>query len=246
MKNINDTKTASFWMLLLGLVAAIARGFAYMLAVDEKGLLVRFHPCSVVLGILCAAALILALAQLKGKKSSGKWEDTFPSGKTSALGCLAMAVGIGLTVASGNDPARGNLAALWNVSGVLSALGLVWAALSRMKGQKPFLPIYAVVCLFLALHMVSRYQPWSGDPQVMDWIFSLFGAVGLTLCAYHLAAFAVDAGHRRTFRTVGMLTVFSCGATLLHTDYLWLYLGGLVWVFTALWDMAPAGKGEEG
>ena len=245
MKLTNNTKSASLQMLALGVAAAIARGFAYMLAVDEKGLLVRFHPCSVILGILCAAALILALAQLKGKKSSGKWEDTFSSGKASALGSVVMAAGIALTVLSGNDASRGNLAVLWNVSGVLSALGLVWAAWSRWKGRKPFLPIFAVVCLFLALHMVSRYQPWSGDPQMMDWAFSLLGAVGLTLCAYHLAAFCADSGHRRTFLALGLLTVFCCCAALPHTECPGLYLGGLVWVFTALWEVVP-GKREEG
>lgn len=245
MNMTNKTKSASAWMLALGLAAAIARGLTYLLAVDEKGLLVRFHPCAVVLGILCVAALIPSLMQFTAKKTSGKWEDTFASGKASALGSVALAAGIALTVVSGNELARSNLVVLWNVSGVLACLGLIWAAWSRWKGHKPFLPIYAVVCLFLALHMVSRYQPWSGDPQVMDWVFSLLGAVGLTLCAYHLAAFCADCGHRRTFLTLGLLTVFCCCAALPNTDCPGLYLGGLVWAFTALWEVAPA-KREEG
>ena len=244
MKRMNNPKSASLWMLLLGLAAAAARGLLYLLAVEGEGLIRRGHPCTLVLAVLCAAAVLLSLIPLFGKKASGRWEDHFLPGRGSALGCAVMAACIAETVASGNDLARGNLVLLWEISGLLAAAGLLWAAFAQKKGKKPFLLVYTLVCLFLALHMVSRYQVWSGDPQVMDWAFSLLGAVGMTLCAYQMAAFCIDGGHCRTFLLEGGLSVFFCCAALPQADYFWLYLGGAVWVFTALWGMAP-GK-EEG
>ena len=248
MKQTNHAQSLSMGMLLLGGGASAARGLYYLLGTEQEGLLRRGHPCAVVLGILCVAAVVAALLQLFGKPGSGKWEDTFTPGKRSALGCAVMAFCIAQTVVSGNGTARGNLALLWEISGLLAAAGLLWAAFSQSKGKKPFLPVYALVCLFLALHMVSRYQVWSGDPQVMDWVFSLLATVGLTLCAYQLAALCADLGHRRTFLAESGLTVFFCCAALPGNDALWLYLGGLVWMFTALWSVTPvlpAGQ-EEG
>lgn len=249
MKQITKPKSAAFLALLLGIAAAAARGLLYLLAVDEKGLLVHGHPLGLLLGVLSVAAVVPACMQLSGKKASGKLEDNFASGMAGAAGCAAMAAGIALTLLEGNDLLRSNLVLLWNVSGILACLGLLWAALSRAKGKKSFLLVPALVCLFLGLHMVSRYQSWSGEPQAMDWVFSLLGAVGLTLCAYQLAAFSADAGHRRSFLAEGGLTVFFCCAALPHTDYFWLYLGGLVWVLTTLWEMTapvPVQPREEG
>ena len=64
----------------------------------------------------------------------------------------------------------------------------------------------------------NRYQPWSGNPQIQDWLFSLVGAVGLTLCAYHQSAFSADRGKRRSFLATSLLTVFACCAALPHTE----------------------------
>ena len=249
MKTILNNKKICIWQLALGAAAMAARGLLYLVAVDEKGLLVRNHPLSWLLWVLCAAAAVPALLQLTAGKASGKYGDNFAPGRAGTVGVAAMAVGISLTVSEGNDLSRSMLVLLWEVSGLLAAAGLLWSAVCRSKGRQPVLPVSALVCLFLGLHLVSRYQSWSGDPQTMDWAFSLLGTVGLTLCAYQLTAFSADAGHRRSFRFEGLLTVFLCCAALPCAEYVWLSLGGLVWVFTALWEMTapvPVQPGEEG
>lgn len=238
---MKNTKIAAVLAFVAGLGAAAVRWLMYLVAVDDRGLLIRGHFLTVVLLVMCAAGAVLAASQLRKGKTSGLYEENFAPGLVGAIGSVAMAAGIALSLVSGNELPRGNLVLLWNGSGILACGGLLWAAFSQAKGRRPFLVVYGLVCLFLALHMVSRYQPWSGDPQAMDWAFSLLAAVGMTLCAYHLTAFCADDGHGRAFRAEALLTVFCCCAALPHTDYFPLYLGGLVWSLSALWEMT----GEE-
>ena len=237
---MKNTKITAVLASALGLGAAAVRGLLYRVAVDDRGLLIRGHYLTVVLLALCAVGAVLAVSRLAGEKTSGLYEENFTPGLAGAIGSVAMAAGIALTLVSGNELSRSNLMVLWYGSGILAGGGLLWAAFSQAKGRRPFLVVYGLVCLFLALHMVSRYQPWSGVPQAMDWAFSMLAAVGMTLCAYHLAAFCADGGHGRAFQAEAVLTVLFCCVALPHTDYFPLYLGGLVWSLTALWEMTGA------
>ena len=225
-------------LVVLGLAAAAVRGLLYLTAVDGKGMLIRGHFLGTVLMLLCAAAVlsVLGIFRLKGSEA---YTDNFGPSTAAALGCLAMAVGVAMTLLEGNTMPRLRLVQLWYLSGVLGVAGLVWAGWSRYQGKQPLMPCYGIFTVFLALHMVSRYQPWSGDPQSQDWIFSLFAAIGLTLCGYGNSAFCADKGKRRSFLTISLLTVFACCAALPHTEYFWLYLGGTVWAFTGICRVTP-------
>ena len=227
-----------FLLLALGVAAAAVRGLLYLTAVDGKGMLIRGHAFSWLLLVLCAAAAISVVGIFR-MKGSDAYSDNFSPSTSAALGCLAMAVGVTLTLLEGNTMPRPRLVQLWYLSGILGVAGMIWASLARYRGKQPFMPCYGIVTVFLALHMVSRYQPWSGDPQSQDWIFSLFAAIGLTLCGYGNSAFCADKGKRRSFLTTSLLTVFACCAALPHTEYFWLYLGGAVWAFTGICRVTP-------
>lgn len=231
-------------VLVLGAAAAAVRGLLYLLAVDNKGLLVRGHGLQWLLWALCAAAVaaVLPVCKLKG---SNRCEDNFDPGVYAACGSFAMAVGVVLTLLMGNSISRGTLSGLWLLSGILAAAGQVWAGLDQRRGRHPMLLTQAVLCLFVAVHAVTRYQAWSGNPQVQDWVFSLLATVGLTLCAYHRTAFGAGVGHRRVFLVTALLTVFSCCAAAPHTEYLWLYLGGGLWAYTGLCRVTPVAAPEQ-
>lgn len=227
----NKREKLPLLLLALGAAAALIRGLLYLMAAEDSGLLVRNHPLQWLLAILCAAAAIFVLP-IAGQKGSNRYADNFGPDPAAALGSFLMAAGVVLTLLEGNTMPRPTLVRLWLLSGILSAAGLVWTGLDRYQGKQPFVLCPAVLTLFLALHMVSRYQPWSGNPQVPDWVFSLLGAVGLTLCAYHQSAFSADKGTRRAFLATSLLTVFVCCAALPHTEYWALYLCGGIWAFT--------------
>ena len=237
---MNQTKNEKLPLLLLvlGVAAAAVRGLLYLTAVDGKGMLIRGHFLGILLMILCAAAVLSVLYVIR-LKGSDAFSDNFRPSTPAAVGCAVMAAGVLLTLLTGNAMPRPRLVQLWYLSGILSVAGLIWAGLSRYRGQQPFMLCYGVLTVFLALHMVSRYQPWSGDPQSQDWIFSLLGAIGLTLCSYGNSAFCVDKGKRRSFLATSLLTVFACCAALTHTEYFWLYLGGGIWAFTGICRVTP-------
>ena len=227
-------------VLLPGAAAAL-RGVLYLTASDEKNLLVRGHPAAWLLWLVCAAAAVLIPVSLR------KQEDCpGASPAAAAAGSWIFSAGIVLTVLWGNGLQRTGLVLLWTAAGILAAAGLIWAGLDRIKGKQPNFLIYCVLCLFLSLHMVSRYQPWSGNPQVQDWIFSLLAAVGLTLCAYHHGALAAGNGYGRLPAATQLLTVVFCCAALPHTEYFALYLCGGIWAFTNLPPItAPTPKKTE-
>lgn len=243
MKKTSKIEYLPLLVLALGAAAAAVRGLMYQTAVDAKGLLTRDDPLQWVLLILCvlAVAAVLPVARQKG---SNRYSDNFRSGIVPALGSIVMAAGVIATLLAGNPMPRPLLVLLWYASGVLAAAALVWAAFSLKKGSVPFVLCYGVLCLFFALQMISRYQPWSGNPQSQDWVFSLLGAVGLTLCAYHRSAFCADKGNRRIFLATALLTVFACCTALPHTEYFALYLCGGIWAFTGLCRVAAVPEPE--
>lgn len=243
---MNHSKTNKLPLIFLGLGAAagVARGLMYLLAVDETGLLIRGHGLWWLLWALTAAAAVAVLT-LVPRKGSGNVNADPASGTAAAAGSLVMAAGIVLTLLEGNALPRALLVYLWYISGILSCAGLAFTAFSAKKGSPPAFLSGAVLCLFFALHMVSRYQPWSGQPQSQDWIFSLLAAIGLTLCAYHRSALSAGNGKGRGYLAACLLTGFFCCAALPHTDYFWLYLCGGIWAFTGLGGIEPAAT-EEG
>ena len=228
-------------VLLLGTAAATVRKMLYLWAVDDTGLLVRGHWLWWLLWLLCAAAVatLLPIAKLKG---SNRYEDNFAPSTAAAVGCFAMAVGVFLTAMGENPMPRSGMVIVWKLSGALSLTSLAWAGRDRMRGREPSVLCFAIPALFLALQMVSWYQPWSGDPQTQDWLFSLLGLVGLLLCAYGSSAFSAGKGNRRFFLAVSLLTAFACLTALAHTDSPWLYLGGCVWAFTGRCWLVPVSE----
>ena len=246
MKTNPKKEVLPLQVLILGAAAAAFRGMLYLVAVDEKGLLARNHIVSWLLWLLCAAAAVLIFGSVRARKGSNRYWSNVSHGIPAAAGCWSLAAGIVLTLISGNTLQRTGLVRLWLIAGVLAAAGLVWSGWDRLQRRRPNLLCGSVLCLFLALHMVSRYQPWSGNPQFQDWVFSLLAAVGLTLCAYHHSAFCAGMGHRRLFLGIQLMTLFLCCAALPHTEYFALYLGGGIWVYTGLCPIAsPALKKTE-
>ena len=213
----------------LGAAAYCLRRALYTTAVDEKGLLIANHPLTFALwAVVFSGGLLIAGAVWKGG-GSDRYEDNFGPSQAGALGHFLMA-GTVLVMALRSDfPLPGPIGQVWRVLGFLTAPAMVWGGICRKTGRKPFFGIHAALCLFLLLYLVSRYQLWSGNPQLQDYVFELLAAVTLTLFAYQHAAFAVDMGSQRMLTAMGLLTVLLCGGALYGAEMPGLYLCGAVW-----------------
>lgn len=243
MNAMNKSSFLPCLALISGTAAFGLRKCLYAFAVDQRGLLISGHPLSFALWAVVAAAAAFLLWQVRKTEGSNTYETAFAPSRLSAGACAFLAGSLLVTVLN-HTPALGNVAAAWKVLGFLSAPAVMWAGICRSKGRKPFFGVHGLLCLFLLIHMVSRYQVWSSNPQLQDYIFELLAAVALTLFSYHCAAFEADMGSRRMYLATGLLAVLLCAAALSGTGTPGLYLGGLVWAFADLCTLTPPPKDE--
>lgn len=231
---------------VLGVAGYFCRRELYARGMDGRGLLIRSHPLALVLGGLMLAALVLGVISVRGQKGSGTYAENFTASLPATLGCFALAWGTAMAVLLPTEAARA-MSAAWTYLALGAAVSLLVAGVCRAFGKKPPFLCLLVTCLFLLTHLVAHYRGWSSDPQILDNLFDLLGAVGLMLFAYHYAAFAAGNGNRRGQRLTGLLSVTVCLVALSGSEYPWLYLGGAIFAATNLCLAEPMipEEGEE-
>ena len=234
MNALLKSKNMPFLALILGGVGAVLRWLLYALTTDGKNLIPVGHPLGIGLWIVTAAAAILILAAVLPLRNAENHPDRFRRDVPAALGSLAAAAGIGLTVLLGRGEAAGALGILWKITGVMAFASLDVIAGCRWQGRQPFFVLHALVCVFFAIHMVSCYRGWSSNPQLMDYVFTLFSCIGLMLFAFHHSCLEVGMGKLRVLPAVGLLSVYCCTVALSGSDAPWLCLGGALWTATNL------------
>lgn len=230
-------------MVSLGAALLSLRLRLYAAAVDEKNLLISGHWLSYV--IWAAAVLGMAFAVLSALRSKEE-KRIYITGPIAALGEGLLALVICWCVLAMEEPAS-LLEKARNGMGFLSAVCLLMGAYRQATGKTAFWGCYCALCLFFALYLVSIYQVWSSNPQLMDYICALLACVALTLLAYQNAALSVGIGSRRIWLASGLAAVcFGIGAVCGGNPML-LYIGGAGWALTNLIGAAaPRNRYEEG
>ncbi len=218
----------------LGLAALVLRWQSYRTAVDEKGLLQRMHPLSLALLALTAAVLLLIFFLARRQEESVSFEERNPRGVLSALGHAVMAGSVLSTVLAGSPWTIGYLAIAWRWLGFAASLCLVLAGTDRLQGRKSSFLLHVVPCLFLVVHIVCHYQTWSGNPQMLDYVFALLGAMALMFFGFYTAAMEAGCGSRRMLLGMGLAAIYLCLAEMANSAYPRLYLAGIFWVMTDL------------
>ena len=237
MKTIIDPKKLPLWAGAMGFLAVVLRQLIMALATDSRNLLIPGHPLVIALGVLSAVTVVLVTVPVLGLGGGRKYAVNFPASLPAAIGCGILAAGLMATVAL--DLERTTLGYLHYGLGLASGSCLIFLSYARYRGIKVSFLLHMVICAFFAVHMVSRYRPWSGDPALLEYVFEVFAAVGLMLFAYHQAAFQVGLGKRRMQLWLGLLTGFSCLAALPGCGAPLLYLGGAAWTLTNLCSLTP-------
>lgn len=226
------------WLMLgLGVAAALLRR-GLLLTADGRGLVPSGSPAyPVLLGLTLLGALLAWLpSRGKGKPSASN------VGKTAAPGQLCFALSIALTVLS--PTASSYMTLLWKALGLCAGASLLAAALGLWLGRKNGFLNYAPVCLFLILHMILRYRPWSGNPQWIEYLFELMGVVCLLLFAYQKTAASLGEGNRRVLLLFGLLGIFCCVAAVPGGYGPTLSLGGGLWLLCECLSLLKNGEEE--
>lgn len=231
----NYLKYAAFGAGVLGLTF---RAVLFATGLDEKGLLVAGHWADTAVWLLTAAvigAIFFALRRCTGPEAYG---DAFPASIFRAIGCLVAACGFLLTDSSLVSSAK--MAAAEPVLRILAAAAMVAVAYCRFRGKKPSFLLHGVVCLYLALRMVCRYQVWSSDPQLQDYAFFLGAHVALMLSCYQLAAFDTSSGNHKALWHWGLGAIYLCLTALPGSEEPFFLLCCALWMLTSLSSLTPA------
>lgn len=251
MKNLMKSKNLPYFAVGCGAVGFLLRWMLYAFAVDQKNLLPVMHPLEVLLWLLTAAVVVRIVLSVRKLDGSNRFVDNFRPSVTAAAGHVLAAAGILLTMLLNEPGMGGALGRLWTFFGWVSVPCMVLAGVCRMQGKRPFFLLHMAACLFLVFHIVNHYQAWSGNPQLQDYVFHLFGCAVLMLFAFYQASFDVGSGRRRMQLATGLLAVYLCCVALSAGDYPFLYVGGIAWAMTDLCPLKalprtprPAKEGE--
>ncbi len=244
MKNTGKPHILPALAVGMGAFALVLRNILYAVAVDGKGLLVPDHPVELALGVLSGAVLAFLAVMVWNLDGSDAYADNFSPSRAAFFGHLAAAAGILVTVLTSSPRMTGYLGTAWMVLGRLSPVCLVLAGWKRRKGVQPYFALHLVPALFLVLHIINHYQMWCGDSQLQDYIFEVFGSIGMMFFAFYTACFDVGVGKRRRQLIMGLGAIYLLTAELATSRYPWLYLGGILWAMTDLCTFDPKPKQE--
>lgn len=241
MKHSVKPGLLKLFALSAGLLGLMLRLVLYFTAVDQKGMLIAGHWAGVSQWVLTALVVVLIFVLTAGMDGPTGHKAVRPAPIPAALGCFALAAAIGCDAlaALADFPHATTMGALilawagWALK-FLSAAALVCTGICRVTGRKSWLLSHALLSAFFAVRMVSQYQQWSADPQMLDYVFHLCAFVALMLTAYHQAAFDADMGRHRPLWLLSLVAVYLCALSLVPGTDPWLMLASGFWALTNL------------
>lgn len=236
--NVNP-RLLKYLVLGAGGLGLVLRILLYTTGTDEKGLLIPGHWAGVCIWLLTAAvaaAIFFFTRALEGPK---EYRDCCPVSIPAGLGAFAAALGILAASISEMGSAAVPVQRVTFIFGFLTAAALVVTGLCRLTGAKAHFLLHASVSVYFALRMVSQYQRWSADPQLMDYCFYLTACVALMLTGYHQAAFAAELGKHRSLWRLSLTAVYLCCLSMVGSRDTLLMLTCGIWAFTNLTSLNP-------
>jgi len=225
-------------------ILSLYRGL-YAAALDKKGLLTAGHPLAFCLWAVVAAGVLLITLTVRKLGGSNGYGDNFAPSTTAFLGHFYIGLMVLLMALLYPFSLGGLISRIWKILGVLSGGAMIWGGICRKRGTMPFFGIHAGLCLFLLLYLVSRYQGWSGNPQLHDYVFELLSLVSLVLFSYQCAAFEAGMGSRQMQLASGLLVLLLWGPASFRGQIPGLYFGGAFWAVTNLCRLTPPTKKDE-
>lgn len=240
MKNPVKSDTLKYLILGSGGLGLVLRILLYATGIDGRGLLVKGHWASVALCVLTVAVLAAVFLTTRLFCAAANYRTAYPASVIAAVGAFAAMIGIGITTVTEFAEFSSRIHLIVWILGLISTLSMGCIGICRLTGKKPSFLLYAAICLYFALRMVSRYQRWSADPQLHDYCFYLMAYVALMLAAYQHAAFHADMGNDRALWFCSLTAVYFCCVSLKESPDTWLLLGCGSWAFTNLTNIAAS------
>ena len=218
-----------------GLTGAALRFLMYRTGFDEKGILSASHPLHLICLVLCAGILVyLALR-------SGKSREDLQSRSLPRQLC-AVSAGIFLLLFSlGAFPRAASILGLIRFALAGGAgIAMVLCALPLKNRRSLAAACHSLVCAAFAVDMLGRYQSWSGNPQLPDYVFHVLAGVALSLAAYQTLALYTGLGKPALQRFFSLSALFLSALCLSGPESRTFYISGALWAAVCLMTAPPA------
>lgn len=207
---------------VLGVVCLGLRVLMLATGIDDKGLLVRGNVPNVAMWII-AVVYLAALWVMTGKLGgNGTYGQIFP--QSSLGGWLSVAGGIVMisVVFDGSVIQR--------VMAIAAVVCMVFTGYCRYVRMRPVFWIHGLLCVYFLVSLITKYQTWSGDPQLHEYGFQMLACVMLMLYTCHRAACDGNMIARRRMVFAGMAACFFCIVALSDSSAPGYYAGSALWV----------------
>ena len=231
-----NTKTS--WLLpatvSCGILGACLRLLLYRIGFDEKNILSASHPlhqACLVITVLLAVSLLLQVRRLKGSSDPNL---NFPKSRLRGVGLLSAACLMTLHAMTLTEKIPSLLALVRMILAFGCAGSMALCALLPRKLRRAQILCRGVITLFFALDMLARYQQWSGNPQLPDYVFQVLACVMLSLCSYQRLAFDTGLGKRRTLLFVSLMALYLSLLCAAGPETPVFYLSGALWAGTCM------------
>lgn len=240
-----------------GFLGLALRALLYRIGFDDRGILSSSHPLHLTCLVL-AAAMILFLA-LKSRELPEYPDDlSRPRFLLSlAAGCFLLLQGISMYRLNSdmNHLLAGSLPLVPRISGILplirciltalAGIAMVICGLPEEKSRSVSAFCHGAACVVFAADMLGRYQSWSGNPQLPDYVFHVLAGVALSLSAYQTLALHTGLGKPRIHRFWCLTALFLCILCLSGPEPRAFYLSGACWALFCLTSPMPPQEPEE-
>lgn len=224
-----------------GILGLLLRQLIGTAAVDDKGLIIAWHPILMALWVLTAAAAVALVLGTRTIRGPEAYRECFPFSIPAAVGCALAAFTAasavkahfeaGPIITGAPNPMATAAFYLTGVLMALASVAFILTAVGRLNGWQPKFLLHVVICIYFALKLLNLYQTWSFDPQVHDYCFHLLACIALTMTAYQLACFDLDKGDHRKLWRWGLAATYLCCLCVAEDVF---FLAGALWAWTSL------------
>lgn len=179
------------WAARVAAVPAVACLYLlYATGIDDRGLFIAGHPAALAILALTAALAIWLAVALIPHSAIPPYRLLFPRSPAAVLGTALGA--LGLTVAGIRCALEGTMPMDTFFGGAMVLGGAAMAALAwlRRESRRANVLLWAAVTVSLMLRLLVSYRHWSGQPQLMEYLYPLLASVALTLAMFYRTAFS--------------------------------------------------------
>lgn len=232
MKKLFSHPNFHFAFPLLGLLGCGLQLWFSTAQPDSRGLLPQFHPATVLTVVLVALSALLAILSASHVQ---------PPRYSAAVRAVGAAMGGAITAISAVLllMQKNTVSGVMAILSVLASVYAVWARLSKKK--LPFW-VYALFAIYHMLYLISRYQAWSAEPEIVRFAFQLLALVCSMLLFYQKAALHARSGKFGLYHFWHSMALMLCLTAIPCAQNPTVYLSAAIWL---LLDPSPRPRPKE-